>query len=380
MAINSIAANDHPTTTQRPRPGRRRQSRLIEPFNTTICTLALIFVILSFVSSTEAADVDHDSIARRSPEFRRLAQRGAILTHEVVGFERKAVLEREEIDTTSERPISSEEGSTSTSSLAARSDDAGSPTIITASNTAQTSPLPSPFDFSLGVNYTSQSCPGFIRDIVANSTLKSCLPASLLLQSSNSFFQASRSPLMLSLTLDTACGVDSVNCGNAMTDLAKQLIDDENCGQDYRNQQPYVVQAHSGLVAYEPIYQATCVKNNDTGNYCFADAITNATNPSDSYPYYIALGIQLPGGSRPTCNRCLQDAMAVYAQAAGSKEQPVTNTYLTAAQLINVNCGPNFVNATLPTGAWGRSVGERASTSATWVLAFTLLVGFAIAT
>ena len=150
------------------------------------------------------------------------------------------------------------------------------------------------------------------------------------------------------MTLDAACGANLANCGSLMTSLATQMLSDSNCGQDYRDQNPLVEQAYAGLVAYEPIYNATCIKNPSTGNYCFADAITNATNPSDSYPYYTALGIQLPGGITLSCNKCLQETMAIYALAATNKTQPVSVTYVNTAQVIDVNCGPTFVNSTIP--------------------------------
>lgn len=40
--------------------------------------------------------------------------------------------------------------------------------------------------------------------------------------------------------------------------------------------------------------------------------------------------------------------MAVFDAAAANRSQPVASTYAAAAQQINVNCGPGFVNATLP--------------------------------
>lgn len=135
-----------------------------------------------------------------------------------------------------------------------------------------------------------------------------------------------------------------------MSSLAKNIIQDSACGQDYQAQNPIVLQAHAGLVAYEPLYRATCLKNPATSNYCFADAITNASNPADSYPYYLALGIALPGSSRPTCTKCLQNAMGIFARAAVDQNQPLSTTYISAAQQIDMGCGPEFVNATVPVG------------------------------
>ena len=43
-------------------------------------------------------------------------------------------------------------------------------------------PLPSPFDSSLGNNFTSRSCPQFFQNFLSNQSFQECLPFSLLLQ------------------------------------------------------------------------------------------------------------------------------------------------------------------------------------------------------
>lgn len=83
----------------------------------------------------------------------------------------------------------------------------------------------------------------------------------------------------------------------------------------------------------------------------FANAITNTTSNTDSYPYYLPLGVALPGGSRPTCNACLQETMAIFNTAAANKSQPVSQTYLEASQQINMGCGPEFANTTVASSA-----------------------------
>ena len=80
----------------------------------------------------------------------------------------------------------------------------------------------------------------------------------------------------------------------------------------------------------------------------FADAITNTSSPTDSYIYYLPLGIALPGGARPTCSQCLNKTMAIFANAASNASQPISANYISAAQEIDLGCGPNFVNATIP--------------------------------
>lgn len=53
--------------------------------------------------------------------------------------------------------------------------------LATATGDSST-PLPSPFDSSLGNNFTTAACPAFIQSFLAEPQFKACLPFSLLLQ------------------------------------------------------------------------------------------------------------------------------------------------------------------------------------------------------
>jgi len=170
----------------------------------------------------------------------------------------------------------------------------------------------------------------------------------MLLESSNSFFQAEKSVTRITQTLDATCDADLTTCTTFLSNLANNLTTPANCQSDYKAQNPIVAQILTSLVAYKPLYQASCLKNPASGAYCFADAITNASSPTDAYVYYLPLNNSLPGGSQPTCSACLQNTMAVFDSAAANRTQPVSSTYAAAAQLINVQCGPGFVNASIP--------------------------------
>jgi hypothetical protein len=52
-----------------------------------------------------------------------------------------------------------------------------------------------------------------------------------------------------------------------MNELARELRDNSNCAVDYANDNPQVLQAYNGLVAYYPLYQASCLRDGD-GRYC----------------------------------------------------------------------------------------------------------------
>lgn len=151
-------------------------------------------------------------------------------------------------------------------------------------------------------------------------------------------------------TLNAACAASLPICQPLMAYLASELISNSHCGADYRNQNPLVSQAYAGFIAYQAVYQATCLKSNATGNYCFTDAITNQLNPSDSYPYYTAVGLNLPAGSHPTCSKCLQDTMSIFAGYAKDTNQPLAKTYINTAEEIDVGCGAGFANTNVPVG------------------------------
>ncbi len=193
-------------------------------------------------------------------------------------------------------------------------------------------------------------------------------------QTSDSFFEASQSLIRVTLALDATCNVNFERCNSLMASLAQQLVSDDNCGVDYQSQSPVVLQAYNGFIAYEPLYRAGCLRD-DLGNFCeldcgptqagngtnadpsgFANAVTNSTSVTDSYPYYLPLGVDLPGGGRPTCNSCLQDAMAIFANAATNATQPVSRTYPSAARQIEIGCGPRFVDSSVSVPTSGSSV------------------------
>ncbi|KAL8942585.1 MAG: hypothetical protein Q9216_001567 [Gyalolechia sp. 2 TL-2023] len=235
------------------------------------------------------------------------------------------------------------------------STSSGQPTGLVTAPGTDSSGLPRPFDSGLGNNYTQPNCPIFINNFLRNDSFTSCYPFSLLLQNSMSFFSATKSMEAINRTLDATCKVVEPTCSTLLSTFASQLRQDANCGDDYRRQQPLVVSAYNGLTSYQPLYKAGCEKD-ERGNYCFANAITNKTSPTDSYPYYLPLGISLPGGSQPTCSTCLRNMMTIFSQAAdGKTQQPLAGDYLSAAQMINVGCGPGFANLSMSNRSAGQS-------------------------
>ncbi|OJD35356.1 c6 zinc finger domain containing protein [Diplodia corticola] len=233
-----------------------------------------------------------------------------------------------------------------TTLVATRTSGSASATALVVDTGSTATSIPQPFDTSLGSNFTSSNCPNFFNSFLENSTFVDCVPLSLLLQTSSAFFDVTRSLVRTTQVLDASCSANFAQCSALMDNLAAQLIHDDHCGADYKASNPTVLQAYKGLVAYEPVYQAGCLRD-DSGSYCFANAITNSSSPTDSYPYYLPVGVALPGGSRPTCNSCLQTTMDAFWTYTSNKTQPISQTYAQAAGVVNIQCGPNFVNATV---------------------------------
>jgi len=187
-------------------------------------------------------------------------------------------------------------------------------------------------------------------------------------QNSVSFFQASKSLVRITQVLDATCAANMTFCTTYLNNIAANLTTSANCGSEYATLNPIVTSARIGLIAYKPMYQASCLKNPSTSSYCYADAITNSSSFSDSYIE------SLIGGARPTCNACLQNTMAVLDANAANRSQPISNTYISAANMINAQCGPGFVNATLPT-AIVSSAGSIYFPGTASLLALVLCVG-----
>lgn len=239
--------------------------------------------------------------------------------------------------------------------------------------------LPVPFDTSLGSNFTDSACPDYFTKFLADPTFQSCLPMSLLLQNSMSFFQAARSKVLLTKTLEKSCSASLAVCSPLMSQFAEELISSQNCQADYQQQNPLVMQAYAGLTAYEPLYRATCLKSNTTGDYCFVDAM-EAKSAADSYPYYTAIGLQLPAGTQPECTSCLQNTMAIFAGYAVQSGQSLSQTYLGCAMQVNQQCGPTFASTQVKSVSGVQSTNGASTTHYRFSLLFVSIMfsGFLI--
>ncbi|KAK9898638.1 hypothetical protein P389DRAFT_36524 [Cystobasidium minutum MCA 4210] len=226
--------------------------------------------------------------------------------------------------------------------------------------------FPQPFDAVLGVNFTSTSCPSFFNRFLADPQFRACSPLSLLLETSTSFFKAMQDPTLLSPILDQICSAGADTCLDIMNQYAIQIDQSGTCGPDLRQGNALAVSALNGFRNYKLYYQAGCLKDSNTGEYCFAEA-ANATTPSDLYIYYLPGGTSLPSGEKPTCNRCSKSVMSTFSNYASNSTLRISETYINARNVIALSCGPSFAPMVAATTVTAGSM-QRAFLSAAGML------------
>ena len=129
------------------------------------------------------------------------------------------------------------------------------------------------------------------------------------------------------------------------------MLKHSNCGGDYESNNSVVQNVYQELMAYEPMYSASCLSNPDTKDYCFVDAVTNTTAPNDYNVYFIPIGSTLSSSGKLTCNKCLQATMKIFAHWATIDGQSLDSTYLPSATVVNNHCGSNFATTNVTVGS-----------------------------
>lgn len=173
--------------------------------------------------------------------------------------------------------------------------------------------------------------------------------------------------MSITRTLDATCAANVTFCNEYLQSLASNFTAPENCRTDYEAGHPGVVGAYNAMTAYAPIYNVGCLHDPETSAYCYANAVTNLTNPSTAYIYYLPLNKTLPGTTVPSCDYCLQQTMALYHAATADRRQLIANTYEAAASQVNTICGPEFVTDSLASEVVPSAAPGRRPQSSTWM-------------
>ncbi|KAK4146321.1 uncharacterized protein C8A04DRAFT_9897 [Dichotomopilus funicola] len=350
-------------------PRRPHRSSLPTTHRRLTTPWAVVLLVLAcLVSHAVAAAPDHARLRIETPILHRGSAQGndrvwAKGVEDAVAANRRTVprqvaVQEEESTTTTDS--SSEEPSetapsrsvTTTFTIGVGTASPSKTTSVASSTIVSASPLPRILDsiaanFQKGPNGEAPTCPIFINSFLADPNFKQCYPLSMLFEQSTSFFDAQHSLVGITRTLDATCAADVTFCTSYLRQLASNLTLPENCGADYALGNPVVTDTHLAMLAYAPVYGAGCLRDPATGAYCYANAITNQTNVSAPYFYFLPLNKTLPGTTVPQCGACLQRTMALYKAATADRSQPIAATYQTAAEQVNVICGPGFVNESL---------------------------------
>ncbi|KAJ5712841.1 uncharacterized protein N7483_010022 [Penicillium malachiteum] len=219
--------------------------------------------------------------------------------------------------------------------------------------------MPEAYD-TISNDFANASCVAFFEKFRDNSTVTDCHAVSLLLENSNAFFHDLSSATDTARVLNTTCSESVDKCQSIMTGLAAEMIQQDNCGPDYNANNSVVTSAYQEMRAYEPVYQATCLKNSDTQDYCFVDAVTNTTAPNDYDVYFIPIGNPLTKGDL-TCNECLRETMYIYSQWATVDDQELDSDYIASAKIVNEQCGTGFASINVTTGSFSVTAGSAAA-------------------
>ncbi|KAI5465725.1 hypothetical protein BGZ63DRAFT_347185 [Mariannaea sp. PMI_226] len=216
---------------------------------------------------------------------------------------------------------------------------------------ATTSPLPQAWDGNLHASLETEpgsNCPTFLDGVLKDPSYKACYPLSMMLQTSQGFFNAQKNLLSIVRVLDATCAANVTYCSEFFNTAATNLTAPQNCKAEWDDGNTAVKEFLFGMQAYQMMYQATCLQDPKTDMYCFASAVTNATTASNAYFYYLPYNLTLPGSTNPSCGWCTQETMTIFHSAAADRSKAIARTYVAAAQQVNTICGLDFVNGSLP--------------------------------
>ncbi|ELR05955.1 hypothetical protein VC83_08199 [Pseudogymnoascus destructans] len=321
-------------------PPRRRHAYLLR----SLTSLVLLTVCLTFTLALAARPPTIPDTLVPPADWDLASYSGDLLKRGYVDLELRKEDEKDKDESTA---TSAPSKSSSTIS--------GTPSVATATPTNTAVELPKPFDSNIGANFASEECAVFIASFLANPEFQACYAVSLLLESSQAFFQTLRSPFLTTAFLDHSCAAPA-SCAPYLSSLASSL--NSTCRLDLSGSNPTATMALTGLLAYPSLRTATCLKSS-TGSYCFADAITNSTSDEDAYVYYLGVGNQLPATTSMTCNQCLRDVVGVFGAAAANRTSPVARVYAEGARVVNGVCGKGWVNETVPMALTGAAASPR---------------------
>jgi hypothetical protein len=231
-------------------------------------------------------------------------------------------------------------------------------------------PFPQPFETTLSLNFTTNSCTTFFLNMTQSLPFRQCRAFSFLSQSSTSFLQAQSNVTALNIDIWGTCNtpLDADQCAANMGWFKSELL--SACSEEKSENNQLILQSLASLESYTLMRQVACLSNQNTSSYCYVEAASNQT-PSDLYFYSLPFGFPLPNDTNLSCSTCTKSVMALF----GSQVNETTGlekTYNAAAILASSKCGSDYVytHSAIATSSALPWVGDKLPFR--WTVVFTL--------
>lgn len=210
-------------------------------------------------------------------------------------------------------------------------------------------PFPQPWDSGIQQNFSTTTCLNFFANMTNTLPFRACRPLSLILQSSTAIFQAQKNLTLLNSIIWGTCTttVPNAQCSANMAWFSQNLR--AACAQEIADNNANVVDALTGLNAFDLMYSVGCLSDPSTNSYCYLDAVHNS-NPADLYIYNLPLSaLAYPNSTTPTCSACTKSILAMYANAltniTGSSLDVLAANYPSAYQINVKACGSSYAKS-----------------------------------
>jgi hypothetical protein len=202
-------------------------------------------------------------------------------------------------------------------------------------------PFPQPFETTLGLNFTTNSCETFFLNMTQTLPFRQCRPFSFLSQTSSSFLQAQSNTTALNIDIWGTCNtpIDADQCAANMGWFKSGLL--TACSEEKSQNNQLILQSLTSLQSYTLMRQVACLPNQNTSAYCYVEAASNR-NPSDLYFYSLPYGFPLPNNSNLSCSSCTKNVMALFGSQVNNSTG-LEKTYNAAAVLASSKCGSGYV-------------------------------------
>lgn len=202
-------------------------------------------------------------------------------------------------------------------------------------------PFPQPFETTLSLNFTTNSCTTFFLNMTQSLPFRQCRAFSFLSQTSTSFLQAQSNVTALNIDIWGTCNtpLNADQCAANMGWFKSELL--SACSEEKSQNNQIILQSFASLESYTLMRQVACLSNQNTYSYCYVEAASNH-NPSDLYFYSLPYGFPIPNDTNLSCSTCTKSVMALFGSQV-NKTTGLEKTYNAAAILASSKCGSDYV-------------------------------------